>query len=442
MCDTLLAPPSTTRDRAMLFGKNSDRQRNEAQAIEYVPGAKHGGGSQVACTYIQIPQVPQTHAVLLSRPCWIWGAEMGANEKGVVIGNEGLQARIPASQEKALIGMDLIRLGLERASTAAEAVQMITALLEQHGQGGNCGHRTPNYYNNGFMIADAREAFVLETVGREWLVERVADVRAMSNRYSIGRDAHSMSRGFLDMIEKGGWRSSDTQSYAEVLADPQRQHIGTAAKREDCGASLLKAARGRIDALDFMRMLRAHGSADGEPADWYPKCVVEKTVCMHAGEEESSAQTVAAMVSELTERDSLHWVTATSATCSSIFKPVLIDVPMPSFGATPTDRFDPAALWWRHEKLHRSAVLHDFPAFVERIQPERDELEARFRKRVRAVMNGGSVADRARVVAQCWNEAWEAEVRWQSLIDLSATAADAASAAGWKRMNEFAEMEV
>src|SRR5690606_6135752 len=112
------------------------------------------------CTYVSIPQVASTHAVLICRPYWIWGAEMGANEHGVVIGNEGLPARAGIPDVPALTGMDLIRLALERATTAAGAVEVITRLLEEHGQGGNCGHIKPAYYHNGFMVADHREAFV------------------------------------------------------------------------------------------------------------------------------------------------------------------------------------------------------------------------------------------------------------------------------------------
>ena len=64
------------------------------------------------CTYISIPQVPLTHAVVLSKPAWMWGAEMGANEHGVTIGNEAVWSRYSDSAYDAvprLLGMDLLR---------------------------------------------------------------------------------------------------------------------------------------------------------------------------------------------------------------------------------------------------------------------------------------------------------------------------------------------
>lgn len=63
------------------------------------------------CTYIEVEQVPKTHAVILSRPSWLWGAEMGANEHGVCIGNEAVWTKEPVEEGEALLGMDLLRCG-------------------------------------------------------------------------------------------------------------------------------------------------------------------------------------------------------------------------------------------------------------------------------------------------------------------------------------------
>jgi dipeptidase len=114
MCDTLIGTPAATARGAMLFGKNSDRERNEAQGLEMSPARLGGRGGRVRLTYVEIDEADETHACLLSRPFWMWGAEMGANAHGVVIGNEAMHSIVPAARRRALTGMDLVRLGLER----------------------------------------------------------------------------------------------------------------------------------------------------------------------------------------------------------------------------------------------------------------------------------------------------------------------------------------
>ncbi|MBL0713925.1 MAG: C69 family dipeptidase [Desulfosarcina sp.] len=137
MCDTIAATGNATTDGVTLFGKNSDREPNEAQYICHIPARHHPQGTEVRCTYLLIPQAARTNAVLLSRPFWMWGAEMGANEHGLTIGNEAVFTRVPYRKDNGLTGMDLLRLALERAETALEAVHIITDLIATHAQGGN-----------------------------------------------------------------------------------------------------------------------------------------------------------------------------------------------------------------------------------------------------------------------------------------------------------------
>jgi secernin len=442
MCDTILAPPSSTARRVMLYGKNSDRQRNEAQTVERFAGHSYGTDDQVKCTYISIPQARQTHAVLLCRPFWMWGAEMGANEHGLVIGNQAVHARSPAQEQEALLGDDLVRLGLERATTAAEAVEIITTLLARHGQGGNNGHVTRSYFNNAFMLADATEAFVLETIGREWLLERVTGIRSMSNRYSIDGDAQRLSPGLSALISDSGWSTSGTPRYAEVIANPNREHIGHAGARRRCSTSLMNSRDGRLTAIDMMRILRDHGTGDQFQSEWQAECAVRRTLCMHAGAEDSPGQTTGSMVSELHGSDAVHWITGSAAPCTSIFKPVLLDAPLPIEGLRPSDRFDPTTLWWSHERLHRSALLSDLNRFLADIGAERDALELEFSIRIKAVLNGGSSADRAVVVADCWRQAMSTERDWSARINTARSPQDSRYVSAWESMSQLAGLQL
>ena len=185
MCDTIAATGSATADGITLFGKNSDREPNEAQNLCHIPGQKHDLGASVKCTYISIPQVAKTNAVLLSKPFWMWGAEMGVNEHGLAIGNEAVFTRVPYEKGPALTGMDLLRLALERATTAQSAVHIITDLIETFGQGGNCGYTHKLFYHNSFLLADPESVWVLETAGRHWAAKQVDDIYAISNKITL-----------------------------------------------------------------------------------------------------------------------------------------------------------------------------------------------------------------------------------------------------------------
>ena len=133
MCDNIVALGSATADGSVIFGKNSDREPNEPHYVTMIPGAVHAPGSIVHCTYIDIPQVTETNKVLLCKPSWLWGAEMGSNEHGLTIGNTAVFTREKYDTRPGLIGMDFLRLGLERSKTAVTTLETITTLLETYG---------------------------------------------------------------------------------------------------------------------------------------------------------------------------------------------------------------------------------------------------------------------------------------------------------------------
>ena len=196
MCDTVAI--ADKQRGGWWFAKNSDREPDEPQLVEVHPAVRGDDSQLLKTTYLTIPQVPDRHAVLISRPSWIWGAEMGVNEHGVAIGNEAVFSRRPVRHEPRLRGMDLVRLGLERAATAAEAVAVMTTLLEAYGQGGPAGYRNKRFaYDNSFLIVDPQEAFILETAGRQWVVKKITgDYAAISNGYRLHMDWDRCGGGF------------------------------------------------------------------------------------------------------------------------------------------------------------------------------------------------------------------------------------------------------
>lgn len=435
MCDTMVALPPATSGGQVLFAKNSDRERDEAQFLELLPAARHAPGSTVRCTYIEIPQADRTHAVLLSRPFWIWGAEMGANEHGVVIGNEAVFATIPPGRTRALIGMDLLRLGLERGATAAEAVEVITSLLERHGQGGNCGLRHEHFYDNSFLVADAREAYVVETIGRMWAVERCPPVRAISNALSIGPGAIVRAGGGLvEHARAMGWCAEAADlDLAGRYIDLARDEMSRGRLRCARATELLGRRAGRLLAADLMAALRDHGAeAEAMATDggWHPDRSTTRSICMHAGAGLRRGQSVGSLVADLhPDRPAVLWVTGTSAPCLSIFKPVVMAAGLPPQGERPTERDDGGrSLWWRHERFHRRAMLADHAAILAQIGPERDALERDFAERV-----AGAPPERlTSVTAACWAEAAETEARWLAALPaLPGRPAEPGYAASW-----------
>ena len=194
----------------------------------------HRPGTRVRCTWIEIDQVARRTRVLLSRPFWMWGAEMGANEHGVTIGNEAVFTDQPYA-EAGLTGMDLLRLALERAETAEAAVEVITELLERHGQGGGCGHENPDFtYHNSFIVADPREAFVLETADA-WALEAVDHgARSISNGLTIPGFADHADR-LHTHFSRCRTRQAITESGAQT-ATSRRRSDGPAPQPRRSGA--------------------------------------------------------------------------------------------------------------------------------------------------------------------------------------------------------------
>jgi secernin len=441
MCDTVVATAEATADGVTIFGKNSDREPNEAHHLLLVPATDHPPGSRVQCTYIEVPQVEHTYAVLLAKPFWLWGGEMGANEHGVIIGNEAVFSKVPADKKEALLGMDLIRLALERAATAREAVDVIAHLLTEYGQGGIGGFKHKDAYHNSFIIADPHDAWVLETVGLHWVAKQVRGVYTISNGLTIGSEWDLASPGLVDYAVQRGWcKGRDDFHFARCYADFIYTRFSCSGSRRESTTRWLTSRQGAITVADVIDALRDHGR-ERRPS-WHPDTKqADLTVCAHASFGPIRyTQTTGSMVSHLRPDCPTHFVTGTAAPCTSIFKPVWLDTPLPNTGPAPTGIYDAATLFWRHEALHR-ATLRDYMTMIRLYSDERDALEDEFV--VKALdLAKTPASERAAFSAKCFARAGDAEARWLARVSAAKVQRrpNRLYTAAWRLRNRQAKM--
>ena len=346
MCDTL----GKLGAGRSFFVKNSDRSPNEAQILEHHPRKEHLSVT-VDCTYISIPQVSETYEVLLSRPVWMWGAEMGVNEFGLCIGNEAVFTK-GAYGKTGLTGMDMVRLALERSQSARAALELLISLLETYGQGGNCGYDHDFYYDNAFLIMDRQDLFVLETAGKQWVYKKF-NATSISNRLSIGDDGDGYSAGTpIDFCKR--------------FTEPVYTTFSGSARRKQQSCNCLPQLQTLANCMDA---LRVHDRNVKNPFT----CGSVSSVCMHYGGMVGD-HTTASMVVSLEENRTIVWSTGCSTPCVSLFKPWLFgaDMVLPIVACG-----DPAgeAYWKKAEAFRRNLLGKNLP---EEFYAQRDAIQTRW----------------------------------------------------------------
>ena len=417
MCDSMVATRPETRDGTTLFAKNSDRHRGECQPFVQHAAAFHPRGAAVACTHVEIPQVAETYATMGHSPWWVWGYEHGVNEHGVAIGNQTVFSQEPVEETPGLIGMDLVRLGLERGRDAREALEVIATLIEQHGQGGSGFGPGEGGYHNSFLIADPDAAWVLETSGRRWAGKPVV-LHSLSNHITLrddwticSRDLESFARGM------GWWRDLERLDVAGAYRNPHvpgRISEGRLARSR----ALLEAGRGKHDLASMKALLRDHGEgAAGPPVHLTPEDDAYCTLCMHA---EPVGTTTASMVAPLSVDRVAPWPVHVSfaSPCVSVFVPVYLQGVLPASLARGHGERAPGDLdsaWWTFHQLHEAvatdfarhapSVQQAFAAFEARVEAERVDVE----REARAEAMAGE-EDRASAILSAFMERTVGEV--------------------------------
>ncbi len=371
MCDTLCAPGPS----GMVFAKNSDRPPGEVQVV-WPFGRRDSAGCTLRTQYLTIGDAGAL-ASFLSCPTWLWGAEHGVNEYGVAIGNERVATTHDAAAAKpALIGMDLVRLGLERARSAAEAVDVITGLLEACGQGGIADAAHQEAYDSSFLVADPHHAFIVDTCGADYATAPFLRGTAISNRITLGTEWARASDDLAPGDDFGRFRDAkeDTR-YADGRLAASRRFLDS-------------AAPSGLTAAATAAHMRDHGSGPwgvpGTPGPVHPppEGIGEDfsgvTVCMHV---RGLCVTTTSMIAELPtgieEGAPLRVYVAPGSPCASIFVPAF---PRSVAGPPP---FVPLELsgeeLWRAADAVRQRAEADpavLSAVREVLQPVEDELWA------------------------------------------------------------------
>lgn len=374
-CDTMLVSASHSRYKTNILAKNSDRPTGEPQPLCFYEGKEYPDGAMVQTTHMAIPQVSKTYSVVGSRPYWIYGFEMGFNEMGVIIGNEAEGSRMDPEEQDGLLGMDILRLALERAATAREAITVITDLLKKYGQKANANPLTYRTYENTYLIVDKDECWILETAGREWAAKQVKTMQGISNCYSIETDMDLMSENAEKIAKEKRWLAPDEQfNFAKAYTGRLvGQPFGVPRYRR---LNKLLAQKDVHDFTSLANILRDHFDDEIISPRFAETCGTFMSICMHMrdfGESETSAS----LLARYDEKLGIIARYAPVQPCLSAYIPVYMSGKLPEKMQTADKLFDEKSLWWQVKALSLLVTI-DEQLFASDIRAKLKELDNQF----------------------------------------------------------------
>lgn len=388
MCDTLVL----RQHDGTWFAKNSDREPREPQLLIRLPAVRGDQAANVQTTYLRIPQSSRRHGVILSQPTWMWGAEMGVNERGVAIGNEAVFTRLVERRGQALLGMDLLRLALERGDDARHALDIITEHLARYGQGGPAGYRNKRFrYDNSFLIADPQESWVLETAGRFWAARRV-ERYAISNQLTLGTEFDLCSPDLPGEARRAGlWQGRGDFHFARTFDTRLLPWVGGAHARRTLNENALAQCPAEPGWHHLIGALRQHGTRGDELCGYN-----NRQVCLHAGGFWRPSQTTASLVARLGTAPQLA-ATGTSAPCLSLFQPLSFEADSGAAVLAGPASTAEHSLWASFEPVHWRALTDT--GFRHALRASRDQVESTF-------FSPGIAPQDAAAQARQWHDHW------------------------------------
>lgn len=423
MCDILVALPDSTASGRVIFGKNSDRPAGECQVLCSGPDAAASAGG-IECAYVVVPRVPGALKTLGCRPYWCWGYETGINDKGVVGGNTAVFTRSRnrmADQPYGLLGMELLRFGLERGGTAERAVEVVTDLLERYGQWGPAvqGRNDPGgCYENAFVFADHKEAWLLETSGRRWVARRQREgTLALSNQLTIRREWTLASPDLEEYAHTMGWSRPDSGplDFALSYSDHENYARQVSHIRWMRSRQLQSDAAPDIDVVTMKGFLRDHYDQTFIGGPQFSRYLPDfLTICMHDSPARFTwGNTATSVVVEIDPEwpvNTPYWA-CFQPPCTSVYAAFFLDSTLPvavrRVGATGRrgspinvipDSFSVDSLWWRMRRI-LNGVREAPDNRLSELREEFDGLEHDFRALVKSIRRVGK-KDRLELVEE------------------------------------------
>jgi dipeptidase len=354
----MVALGGSTKSGNTVFAKNSDRPHDEPQPLIQIEAADYSSefsGTQ----FVDVPQAAHTYRHVGSKPYWCAGYEHGYNEHQVVIGNEALPSLLLEASEPKLVGMEVLRLGLERSKSGEEAVDVITGLVSEFGQGkfsNSAGVRT---YDNIFLIADPTSAYVVECVGHDWAVKQVENVTSISNIAQIGEDADRMSPGVKSQATKLGLFDmgfGDKFAFSSVFADSANSLSGLA--RQCRSDAMLRRDAGQLDVRSMIEVLTDHSDGENPDEDRVVDVAGNLSICLHRTVGESTGASTASLVADLCatdERLPIYW-TGLYSPCMTVFLPNFIESELPGVLGIGSELESADSPWWDFYRLTQHGV--------------------------------------------------------------------------------------
>jgi len=442
MCDTFFISSENSAEGFPILCKNSDRPIGESQGVIFISREDYekkesfsGDREEIKVTYISVLRWVRRNDVVLGRPSWMWGAEMGVSSSGVAIGNEAIFTknlrgkRRVKGENNGLLGMDVLRIALESSRSSSEAVDTIIQYIEMFGQDVNSAFDKDFRYYNSFLVADkSNSAFYIETVGRYWAVKKLSEFYAVSNEMLIEDDYDRISDELItlknqrnlgvlrdnknssgDSVKFGDRAKSKSESESEKEAEKIKSKMKTKSgdfnfKRnfEDriytffTGASLRRRKvldelekRKKVSALDCFEILKTHNFVLGKLKVLSIPSKNTSSLCMHSEGFLSPTETANSMVAVLRDSIITAWFTGTPHACLSVFKPLFIpcsgngnkkrEVAENKKSLQELQNLSPSlkynfSLWWIAYEVH-SLALWVFQDMLESLKRELEEIQ-------------------------------------------------------------------